>query len=81
MCQHQGKGQNYCIKKSSKKFWAHHGHRLGTANKKGPTLSRKTLKNMARPTGFEPVTTAFGGHRYSAFLSGFNRSKSGRSDT
>jgi len=24
--------------------------------KKGPTLSRKALKNMARPTGFESVT-------------------------
>ncbi|AFP29392.1 hypothetical protein MRBBS_0454 [Marinobacter sp. BSs20148] len=22
------------------------------------------LKNIARPTGFEPVTTAFGEHRY-----------------
>jgi len=36
---------------------------------------------MARPTGFEPVTTAFGEHRYSAFVRGFNRPKSGKSNT
>jgi len=33
---------------------------MDTANKKSPTLSRKALKNMARLTGLEPVTTAFG---------------------
>jgi hypothetical protein len=54
---------------------------MGTAKQKGPTLSRKALKNMARPTGFEPVTTAFGEHRYNAFVRGFNRPKSGKSDT
>ena len=31
------------VRKCSLKFWAHHGHRLGTANKKGPTLSRKAF--------------------------------------
>ena len=36
---------------------------------------------VTKKTGFEPVTTAFGEHRYSAFLSGFNRPKSGKSDT
>jgi hypothetical protein len=54
---------------------------MGTAKQKGPTLSRKALKNMARPTGFEPVTTAFGEHRYNAFVRGFNRPKSGKSNT
>ena len=38
------------------------------ANKKGPTLSRKaSLKNMARPTGFEPVTPPSEG-KYHAFV-------------
>jgi transposase len=32
-------------------------------------------------TGFEPVATTFGEHRYSAFVRGFNRSKSGKSNT
>jgi len=41
------------------------GHNLDTGNKKGPAISRKSLKNMARPRGFEPLTSASGGH-YSA---------------
>ena len=43
--------------------WTHRGHNLDTDIKKGPAFSRKSLINMARPIGFEPMTFASGGQR------------------
>src|SRR5690554_4877302 len=50
-----------------KKCPRNRGHTMDTiwtqTNKKGPALSRKSLIFMARPRGFEPLTSASGGQR------------------
>src|SRR5690554_4824050 len=48
----------------------------GHKPKKGPALSRKSLVFMARPRGFEPLTSASGGRRLGSVWSEVGGSKS-----
>ena len=45
------------------KAWARDGHDLGTKNPAQGRIRCKSLKNMARPKGFEPLTSTSGGWR------------------
>jgi len=48
----------------------------GHKPKKGPAFSRKSLIFMARPRGFEPLTSASGGRRLGSVWSEVGGSKS-----